>query len=422
MAGDTASELVINHVLCYVSTARHALKYDDIVRVCLTFFNIEDIIRAKDLVYASAGKKSKRRRGDDRALNEIEDLLDILRICEDSGIILPKYVTDSYNSLPPTSGFEVVAHSMVALIDEISSLKREVEFLKEKRLADTVYHHDATIMKEDLLTIKGELRKLNHGLMHNEVRRNSLLVQSLDTPYQNTKESNRRQEDIMDLCFNELTSSLNNNVCETDVPISLLGATSTLEEPCDLLPRSFQDEGGHPSAPPYAGVVKGTSRYSTCSEDGMRTTSFSPNAPPLSQRSNVTVDKEGTAPKVTLTTDAEGFQLVNKKKNKKQPTIVGLRKTTGNSGIKGAKKTADLYVGNCDVSVTADSLNKYILDDLGIQVDKCDALVTKSTGCRSFKITLNLGDRQKLLSSEVWPEGILCRKFFNPRKKIEHNA
>ena len=46
---------------------------------------------------------------------------------------------------------------------------------------------------------------------------------------------------------------------------------------------------------------------------------------------------------------------------------------------------------------------------------KCEALVTRSAHSTSFKVTLNASDRIKLLSPDVWPEGIVCRKFYNPR-------
>ena len=175
-------EIVINKVLCYVTTAVQSMKKDDIIRVCLSFYKEEDIILAKDLIYKTVGEKPKRRRHENKMLNEMHDLLDILKRCEESDIPLPKYVADSYDSLPPTSGFDVIADKMVSLNEEISLLKDEIRFLKESRLAENVANHDTVLIKEDILVIKGELRKLNHKLLGNEMRRSSLLLQSLDKP------------------------------------------------------------------------------------------------------------------------------------------------------------------------------------------------------------------------------------------------
>ena len=63
----------------------------------------------------------------------------------------------------------------------------------------------------------------------------------------------------------------------------------------------------------------------------------------------------------------------------------------------------------------SEALEKYIFDEMNINVKKCEALVTKNGYSTSFKVTLCLTDRFKLLSSDVWPEGIVCRKFYNPR-------
>ena len=173
-------DIVIDPVLCYVSTARHSMRSDDIIRVCIAFYKDEDIINAKDKIYDIAGLKPKRRRHENRLVNEMQDLLDILKHCDENEFILPKYVSDSFDSMPPTSGFEVIAGCMRTFIDEITLLKEEVKFLKESRLSEDVSKDDSLHMREDIMAIKGELRKLNHKLMGDEMRRNSLVLQSLD--------------------------------------------------------------------------------------------------------------------------------------------------------------------------------------------------------------------------------------------------
>ena len=98
-------------------------------------------------------------------MNEIQDIMFVFDRCEVENVNLPKFVTDSFNGLPPTSGFEVVAHHIVTLIDEISSLRQEVEALRESRLSDNILKQNNDILQEDILTIKGELRKLNDVIM-----------------------------------------------------------------------------------------------------------------------------------------------------------------------------------------------------------------------------------------------------------------
>ena len=47
---------VISNILCYMSTARHSMRSDDIVRACLVFYKDEDIIKGKDLLYEFGGE------------------------------------------------------------------------------------------------------------------------------------------------------------------------------------------------------------------------------------------------------------------------------------------------------------------------------------------------------------------------------
>ena len=44
------NSLVISNILCYISTARRALRSDDIVRSCLAFYSQDDVIKGKDLL------------------------------------------------------------------------------------------------------------------------------------------------------------------------------------------------------------------------------------------------------------------------------------------------------------------------------------------------------------------------------------
>ena len=94
-SGDDDPLPVINKVLCYASTARHTMRNDDIIRICLTFYKEDEILKAKDTLFQLTGEKSIRRRNENRMLNEMQDLMNLLKRCDDRGIVLPKFVVDS---------------------------------------------------------------------------------------------------------------------------------------------------------------------------------------------------------------------------------------------------------------------------------------------------------------------------------------
>ena len=68
---------------------------------------------------------------------------------------MPKFLADSYKSIPPSSGFEILADHIVHLMDEIHSLKTEVSSLVESR--KSINENDVIDIKEDLHDIKTKL-------------------------------------------------------------------------------------------------------------------------------------------------------------------------------------------------------------------------------------------------------------------------
>ena len=137
MAGcskDGKHDFVVNNMLCYITTARHSMKSDDIVMACIAFYHPDDIIKSKDLLFDLVGERPIRRRNENRILHEVQDAMELVKKCEEEGINIPSFVCDSYNGLPASSGFELIANHVVNLMGEISSLRKEVEAFRESRL------------------------------------------------------------------------------------------------------------------------------------------------------------------------------------------------------------------------------------------------------------------------------------------------
>lgn len=86
-----------------------------------------------------------------------------------------------------------------------------------------------------------------------------------------------------------------------------------------------------------------------------------------------------------------------------------------NRTLKSVPKHVNIYIGICDIEVT-EIFTDYILKEIGIKADKWKLLISSNSNSRTFKISLNLDDRVKLLPDNVWSENIICRKFYNPRK------
>ena len=98
--------------------------------------------------------------------------------------------------------------------------------------------------------------------------------------------------------------------------------------------------------------------------------------------------------------DADGFQLVQRNR-KRRDNIVGSKKLSKSHIIKSATKIVDIYVGNLDSDVTTEAINDYVKSDIGIKIEKCEALQSRNPHYRSFKFSINIDDRSKLLSPDV---------------------
>ena len=320
------------------------------------------------------------RRNEDRLVNEMKDIMDIITRCDDKDLILPKFVADSYDGLPPTSGFEVVANYMVQLIDELTHLRKEVAQLKESRQEERICNQEITFIKEDLLEIKGEVRKLNHKMLSDSIRRDSILLESFENSAKALEKHNFDKQDSVPI------SAKNDDLGKLPNASVVLPEASLIAEVTDddcsprhsvasqLLPywqQEVQDLGGVPSAPSYADVTTSAIRKirrteSETAASGQRIVEQNTKKSPIRREkvkkdliSHTRRNQDANSEKYNHmpTTDKDGFQLVRNNR-RKPPNIVGSKRTKDNETIKSAVRVADLYVGNCDLKATPETVCK----------------------------------------------------------------
>ena len=139
---------------------------------------------------------------------------------------------------------------MQSLIHEISNLKSEIESLKENRFTEEFRHQSNTLIQEDLLAIKGEIRKLNLRLMGDEVRRSSLTINSLDKACHSHVKNKPLRGTENDLRISDEFDS-NSTVMSPSAP-------PASQENWHMMERLLNDAGGPPSAPTFADALIGS--------------------------------------------------------------------------------------------------------------------------------------------------------------------
>ena len=148
-------ETCINNVLCYISTAKHSCDQQTIISMCMAFYKEDEINKAKEVLYKSADETFKKRIGDGRMKNNICDMLQISRKFDESDSVLPKFLCDGYNKMPPSAGFEVIAEHIFSLLSKMESLETEINLLKSHDISGGFIE-----IKEDIKDIKLAVNKV----------------------------------------------------------------------------------------------------------------------------------------------------------------------------------------------------------------------------------------------------------------------
>ncbi|CAF2033058.1 unnamed protein product [Rotaria magnacalcarata] len=359
--------LKINNVLCYITTAMDSLHNDEIVSVSVAYFSPTSIKEAKTLLFSILEEEIKFRKGDDRMRKEVQDIIDLVNHSASDLDRLPKFVSDSYNAMPPVAGFGALGNTIQSLLNEIIVLKDEISFLKQRRIDETVNIEDMNTIKEILADLKNDVRSLKSDIMTNEV------IHAFGSP------------SAPPLWQDAFPFSLNTNF---RTPMRINRAS-------DL----------NPEAASYADVVgkdRKIKKNTTKNDDASQ--------------------MRGARPKDRFpTNNQEGFKVVQKKR-KKDYGIIGKKKLEENNNFKSAKRCFDLFIGQCELSVSSDDIVNYLKDEHSIEIIEIEKLTTRNTSVNCFKINLALIDRDKLLSEDLWPEGIVCKNFYNRIKKSTQNA
>nr|XP_020468024.1 uncharacterized protein LOC109967043 isoform X1 [Monopterus albus]XP_020468025.1 uncharacterized protein LOC109967043 isoform X2 [Monopterus albus] len=106
-------------------------------------------------------------------------------------------------------------------------------------------------------------------------------------------------------------------------------------------------------------------------------------------------------------------QSINKSERKRLEPIHG----TGVQGnIKAVRtKLVNVFATKFLPDLDAETLCNYLKERLGRHV-QCERIVTGNTRCSSFKVSVECEDVTEVYNSELWPEGSLVRRYYEPRK------
>ena len=109
---------------------------------------------------------------------------------------------------------------------------------------------------------------------------------------------------------------------------------------------------------------------------------------------------------------AENRIKTNYDKNKN--VVIGKKPSSGVMSWGGAPLTMDCYIGRVDCSVNSDQIKTSVVA-MGIDVVDIEENLTRHGLFKSFKLVIKKTDFSALNSPEIWPEGVVFRRFRRPR-------
>ena len=376
---------VLNNVLSYISTAKCSLSHDKVILNALAFYTSESIIKAKDIIFDICDERKIKRKACSSHPNpteaDLEDILLLFEKCEGQpvNLPLPNFVSSGYMSLPPCSGFESLASVMCSMRDEISALRLEVSEVRKSNEKDLKALDNVGCIIQDV----AEIKLLIHNLPINVSGRtpesviNYEISQQLDVssrdPVDRNEDSCQTSQVIPNLSISAVPQiSSEPNAGVPNVPIN-----SPVEEL---------------TVPTYADMVQ--------VNRGGRSTS---NRNPSNHRGGASSANRRPS-------------RINESRrpilHARRVNISGTRPAS--TGLSSGQRVLDVFVGGCGLETTVEEIKNYCSVN-EINVKKCETLVTKSEWYRSYKISVDALNRDKLLDAEFWPQGIFVRKFFRPR-------
>ena len=95
---------VIDPLLTYIISVRHVKPKDEIINICSVFYNETQIKEAKEKLFEHVKTKPIWRRSENKSRENVADVIDLIKKCDDENINFPSYVTCNHKGFLPSYG------------------------------------------------------------------------------------------------------------------------------------------------------------------------------------------------------------------------------------------------------------------------------------------------------------------------------
>ena len=104
----------------------------------------------------------------------------------------------------------------------------------------------------------------------------------------------------------------------------------------------------------------------------------------------------------------------------KNKNIINGTKSAKSSSLRAVEKMHHYYIGRIDPAMTENQVGECLKAELNLQNFSCEKLPSKGGNFNSFKLSVPQSKAADILNPQMWPEGIVVRRFFPSGAK--HNS
>ena len=425
-----AGEVIIDSLLCFLKSAQDDFTSEGLLDVAHAFYSHEKIKMSKTTLANILHKDIIWRRDPDKKRKDLRDVIDFMKeVTESKSKYL--FVADSHKGMPPV-GMEFIAPLLSNLAEEMAKINNILPGIMDIKSEVTNTADTVRQLGRDVMDIKGKFSSAVAGMK--EAAKD---MADDDVDIINDLRSIRRS-----LAGNRLSTDLDRDVDASETYAEVLRSPimrSDIMIGNELSRRNAsQAMGDNIVSDPLTGAVSKLTNGVACNsnsiaeeeEDDRRNAETFLNSLPrgggalLEQRMETEKEKRNENERETEKNDWKIVQKKRKQRNNNQQSqedkksgkstsfrVLGAKKD-GVSALKAVKRTADIYLGRVEKTVSADDIENYIQEVFNVKVENVESLQIRTDQYKAFKITVDLALRDKLFTPEAWPEGIIVNKFY----------
>ena len=372
----------INELLSYLCFYLHNSNVDNIRRTVLTFYNQDDILNSKKILWTLGSefletykdrKNTEKRSSTEANLQDIIDALLVLDSCDK----LPVFVARELNKIPDRQPEEL---NVFSLINRVARLEKKLYEYEE-----TMIMHECSLKNIEKLNIDDKLEQFSKEVkLLTLAKRNEFSteenISKMNSNILSTPSSSKNEE-------NDHESNMHSDDWET------ISESSNSTE--------FKQKKTYKNI-----LMKINNSYR--GKKNKITTQQNKKIKSTSRTSNIST----SSPLV----DEDGFHIVESKARRRRRTKI--QNIDDFQGMKPRMK--NIFICNI-VSGNESIIRKYI-ENKNIEVLDIVKVSHSNAKLKSFKISILENNLGTVLNNNFWPNGVTCRLWKNKEQKLFINS